>query len=129
MVRAGEGDMSVQTEDGALEARDFRRERLTVGFVTNLVAMTMDVPPREIQARRRTSVVAARARQTAIYLVHCGLGWPLARAAAAFGRDRTTASHAVQLIEDLRDDAAFDARLSVMESCVRQAAGGEGERS
>lgn len=115
--------MSLQIEDGAFEARNFRRERLMVAFVTSLVAMTMDVAPREIEARRRTTVVAARARQTAIYLIHCVLGWPLWRAAAAFGRDRTTASHAVQLIEDLRDDAAFDARLSRMEASLRQAAG------
>jgi hypothetical protein len=27
----------------------------------------------------------------------------------------------VQLIEDLRDDAVFDARLSTMEACLRQA--------
>lgn len=115
--------MSLQIEDrGFAEARDFRRERLMVAFVTSLVAMMMDVPPREIEARRRTTAAAARARQTAIYLIHIVLGWPMWRAAAAFGRDRTTASHAVQLIEDLREDARFDARLSSMEACVRQAA-------
>ncbi len=114
--------MSLQIEEGGFsEARNFRRERLMVGYVTSLVAMIMDVPPREIEARRRTSAVASRARHTAIYLIHVVLGWPMWRAAAAFGRDRTTASHAVQLIEDLREDAAFDARLSAMEACVRQA--------
>lgn len=102
------------------EASTFRRDCLTVAFVTSLVAMVMDVPERELVSRRRTNAVAARARQTAIYLVHIVLGWPLRRAAAAFGRDRTTGSHAVQLIEDLRDDAAFDARLSNMEACLRQ---------
>lgn len=102
------------------EASAFRRDRLTVAFVASLVAMVMDVPDREILTRRRTNVMAARARQTAIYLVHIVLGWPLRRAAAAFGRDRTTGSHAVQLIEDLRDDASFDARLSSMEACLRQ---------
>lgn len=121
--------MSLQMDQAAHEVRDFRRERLTVSFVTSLVAMMMDVPPREIEARRRTTVVAARARQTAIYLIHCGLGWPLWRAAAAFGRDRSTGSHAVQTIEDLRDDAAFDARLSTMEACVRHAAGEPGAPS
>lgn len=119
--------MSLQTDDRAFDdVRNFRRERLMISFVTSLVAVTMDVSPREIEARRRTTAVASRARQTAIYLIHCGLGWPLWRAAAAFGRDRTTASHAVQLIEDLRDDAAFDARLTAMEACVRQAAQGAG---
>jgi chromosomal replication initiation ATPase DnaA len=113
--------MTPQFDDASLREENlFRRDRLTVAFVTSLVAMVMDVPERELLARRRTNAVAARARQTAIYLVHIVLGWPLRRAAAAFGRDRTTGSHAVQLIEDLRDDASFDARLSSMEACLRQ---------
>ncbi len=108
-------------DDASREEVDrFRRDRLTVAFVASLVAMVMDVPERELLSRRRTNALAARARQTAIYLVHVALGWPLRRAAGAFGRDRTTGSHAVQLIEDLRDDAAFDARLSTMEACLRQ---------
>lgn len=114
--------MNLQFEDASAQEVDiFRRDRMTVAFVASLVAMVMDVPQREILARRRTSALAVRARQTAIYLVHIVLGWPLRRAAAAFGRDRTTGSHAVQMIEDLRDDAAFDARLSNMEACLRQA--------
>lgn len=114
--------MNRHFEDASVEeANIFRRDRLTVAFVASLVAMVMDVPEREILARRRTNVPAVRARQTAIYLVHIVLGWPLRRAAAAFGRDRTTGSHAVQQIEDLRDDATFDARLSNMEACLRHA--------
>lgn len=113
--------MSQQFEDASWEeANTFRRDRLTVAFVTSLVAMVMDVSERELLSRRRTNAIASRARQTAIYLVHIVLGWPLRRAAAAFGRDRTTGSHAVQLIEDLRDDASFDARLTNMEACLRQ---------
>ena len=113
--------MSLQFRDAfAEEAETFRRDRLTVAFVASLVAMVMDVPEREILARRRTNALAVRARQTAIYLVHIVLGWPLRRAAGAFGRDRSTGSHAVQQIEDLRDDATFDARLSTMEACLRQ---------
>ena len=115
--------MTLQFEDAsAEEAYIFRRDRMTAAFVASLVAMVMDVPEREILARRRTNALAVRARQTAIYLVHIVLGWPLRRAAAAFGRDRTTGSHAVQMIEDLRDDATFDARLTNMEACLRQVA-------
>jgi len=115
--------MNRQFEDAsAEEANIFRRDRMTVAFVASLVAMVMDVPEREILARHRTSAPAVRARQIAIYLVHLVLGWPLRRAAAAFGRDRTTGGHAVQMIEDLRDDATFDARLSNMEACLRHVA-------
>ncbi len=114
--------MTVQTYDELLEAgRDPRKDRLAAGFVTSLVAMSTGVSPREIAARTRARADAARARQMAMYLTHVAFAWPMARVAAAFGRDRTTASHACHRIEDLRDDAAFDARLSEMEACLRQA--------
>lgn len=102
---------------------DSRRDRLTTAFVTSLVALVMDIPAREIATRSRTSSAAARARHITIYLVHVVLGWQMWRVAAAFSRDRSTASHAVQIIEDLREDPVFDARLSAMEACVQQAVG------
>jgi chromosomal replication initiation ATPase DnaA len=100
---------------------DHRRDRLTVAFVTSLVGLAMDVPVREIAARRRCTHAATRARQIAIYLTHITLAWPLGRVAFAFGRDRTTAGHAVRAVEDLRDDPAIDAHLTSLEACIRQA--------
>ncbi|WP_421737071.1 helix-turn-helix domain-containing protein [Caulobacter sp.] len=100
---------------------DPRRDRLTVAFVTHLVAMATDVSPGDISAHKRTSVAAARARQIAIYLTHVTFHWPLSRVAFAFGRDRTTCGHACHKVEDLRADAAFDARLVALEDCLRQA--------
>jgi chromosomal replication initiation ATPase DnaA len=100
---------------------DPRRDRLTVAFVTHLVAMATDVSPSEIAAQRRTSGAAARARQIAIYLTHVSFHWPLARVAFAFGRDRTTCGHACHKVEDLRENAAFDARMVALEDCLRQA--------
>jgi len=100
---------------------DPRRDRLTVGFVTHLVAMAFDVSPGDIAAHKRTSVAAARARQVAIYLTHVTFHWPLARVAFAFGRDRTTCAHACHKVEDLRENAVFDSRLVELEDCLRQA--------
>lgn len=100
---------------------DSRRDRLTTAFVTSLVALVMDIPAREIVTRSRTNTAAARARHVTIYLVHVVLGWQLWRVAAAFSRDRSTASSAVQIVEDMREDPAFDARLAAMEACVQQA--------
>ncbi len=85
---------------------DPRRDRLTVAFVTHLVAMATDVSPGDISAHKRTSVT---------------FHWPLARVAFAFGRDRTTCAHACHRIEDLREDAGFDAKLVSLEACLRQA--------
>jgi hypothetical protein len=41
--------------------------------------------------------------------------------AFAFNRDRTTCGYACHRIEDMRENAAFDARMSVLEACVKQA--------
>ncbi|WP_297506433.1 helix-turn-helix domain-containing protein [uncultured Caulobacter sp.] len=100
---------------------DPRRDRLTVGFVTHLVSLATGVPAAEINAPKRASHAAVRARQLAIYLTHITYHWSLARVAYAFGRDRTTCGHACRRIEDLREDAAFDRRLSELEACLRQA--------
>jgi len=114
--------MSVQIDEDLWgPPQDFRRDRLTVAFVTSLVALAMDTPARDIASRQRTTVAAARGRQMALYLVHVVLAWPMWRVAAAFGRDRSTASHAVHVIEDLRDDLAFDTLLTELEACIRQA--------
>jgi chromosomal replication initiation ATPase DnaA len=100
---------------------DPRRDRLTVGFVTHLVSLATGVPAAEISAPRRATHAAVRARQLAIYLTHITFHWPLTRVAFAFGRDRTTCGHACRKIEDMREDATFDRRLSDLEACLRQA--------
>lgn len=99
---------------------EFRRDRLHAAFITSLVALATDLPAREIAGRTRSSQAATRARQVAIYLAHVTLSWSLARAAFAFGRDRTTAGVAVRAVEDLRDDPGMDARIAELESCLRQ---------
>jgi len=100
---------------------DPRRDRLMVGFVTHLVSLATGIPATEINTARRVSNAAVRARHLAIYLTHITFHWPLHRVAFAFGRDRTTCGHACRRIEDLREDAAFDRRLTELEACLRQA--------
>ncbi len=63
---------------------------------------------------------AARARQLAMYLTHVVLGQSLTAVGAAFGRDRTTVSYACALIEDMRDDQAFDADVTRLETLLEQ---------
>lgn len=121
--RVDEDIMTLQDHDDLFGLPpDYRRDRLTVAFITSLVGLASDVPAREIIARaRRSSQTATRARQMCIYLAHVTLSWPLARVAQAFGRDRTTASLAVRAVEDLRDDPLVDAHLADLEACIRQA--------
>jgi chromosomal replication initiation ATPase DnaA len=81
--------------------------------------MATGVSPGDIRSRTRNRAEAARARQIAMYLSHVTVEWPLTRVGAAFDRDRTTAGYACHLVEDLRDDADFDAHLSIMETCLK----------
>jgi chromosomal replication initiation ATPase DnaA len=91
------------------------------GFVLDLVALATGVPSAALRSRTRNHARAARARQIAMYLAYVGYSWPLKRVGLAFGRDRTTAGYACRLIEDLRDDRAFDAELERLEDCLRTA--------
>jgi chromosomal replication initiation ATPase DnaA len=51
-----------------------------------------------------------------MYLAHVSFGLSYSEIGRAFGRDRTTAAHACQLIEDRRDDPAVDAVLGALEN-------------
>ena len=64
----------------------------------------------------------AFARQVAMYLAHVTFGLNLTTVGRAFGRDRTTVSHACALIEDARDDPDFDRTLEVLEAIAKHLA-------
>ncbi len=95
-------------EDGA-------RARLT----RSLVAYAFGVEEHELDASTRRGAKIAFARQVAMYLTHIAYELSLSRVAAAFGRDRTTVAHACHLIEDCRDERAFDERLDELEAVLR----------
>lgn len=97
------------------ELEDRARARLAV----QAVAYGLGVAPEDIDAPTRGSSRAAFARQLAIYLTHISFELSLARTAAAFGRDRSTAAYACHRIEDRRDDADFDSFLDELETCLR----------
>lgn len=61
----------------------------------------------------------AFARQVAMYLAHVACGLTLTEVGQVFCRDRTTVAHACCLVEDLRDDPAFDRSLELLESVLQ----------
>jgi chromosomal replication initiation ATPase DnaA len=61
----------------------------------------------------------ALARQVAMYLAHVACGLTLTEVGRVFARDRTTVAHACCLVEDLRDDTAFDRSLELLEAVLR----------
>jgi chromosomal replication initiation ATPase DnaA len=78
-------------------------------------AAAFAVPVGELISTTRRSAYVAFARQSAMYLAHVTFGLNYREVARAFGRDRTTAAHACQLIEERRDDPAVDAVLGWLE--------------
>ena len=79
------------------------------------VAAAFAVPLVELRARTRRPRTVAFARQSAMYLAHVVFGLTLTDVGRAFGRDRTTAAYACELIENRRDDPVLDAALETLE--------------
>jgi len=84
--------------------------------VTVATAAAFAVPVGELISTTRRSAYVAFARQSAMYLAHVTFGLNYTEVARAFRRDRTTAAHACQLIEERRDDPAVDAVLGSLEN-------------
>lgn len=96
---------------------DEARARLT----REAVAFAFGVEPDAMAGPTRGASDIALARQVAMYLAHISFELSLSRVGQAFGRDRTTASHACHVVEDRRDDPDFDERLDRLESFLRSA--------
>ncbi len=79
------------------------------------VATAFAVPLAELRAATRRPCAIAFARQSAMYLAHVVFGLTLTEVGRAFGRDRTTAAHACERVEDRRDDPVLDAVLQALE--------------
>ncbi len=90
--------------------------RSAVLRVVTLVSQHDNVPVSLIFSAARCRLGVARARQLAMYLTHVILGESLTAVGVAFGRDRTTVSYACGLIEDMRDDPHFDAKVTALEA-------------
>lgn len=105
------------TPRDARAACDAAKARL----VQDVVAFAFGEPVEEIAAATRRAKGPALARQAAMYLTHVACGMSLGRVAVAFGRDRSTVSHACSLIEDRRDEPGFDACIGRLEAFLRAA--------
>ena len=96
--------------DGIAQARSRRVEAC--------VAHVFSVRHEALRAATRGPAHVALARQAAMYLCHTALGYSLTSVGRLFERDRTTVSHACRLVEDRRDDKAFDILMACLERSV-----------
>jgi len=100
--------------DGSLEAK--------VRSVHEAVATVYRIEKRLLGHPTRGRSRVAFARQVAMYLAHVTFGLTLTTVGRAFGRDRTTVSHACALVEDARDNPEFDHTLEVLEAIAKRLA-------
>jgi chromosomal replication initiation ATPase DnaA len=92
-----------------------QRQRL---LVEQTVAQVFGVRVQDLKSASRGRAEAAFARQVAMYLDHVSCGHSLTEVGNLFERDRTTVAHACKLVEDRRDDPAFDRALELLEWAV-----------
>lgn len=86
--------------------------------IERLVGCVFGVEEVEIGRTSRGCAATALARQVAMYLTHVVCGMSLTEVGSLFDRDRTTVAHACGLIEDRRDDPAFDRVLELLEHSI-----------
>ena len=96
---------------GSQQRMDINNAYLAV----SLVGYALQIKAERILQAARGPRDLVRARQTAMYLTHVGLGMSLSRVAAAFERDRSTVAYACHRIEEMRDEAEFDIWLETLE--------------
>lgn len=96
---------------------DEARARLAMG----MAAFAVGISPLRIASLARGRNAAAFGRQLAMYLCHVAFEMSLGRVALAFARDRSTVGHACHVVEDRRDDPAFDAWIASLENALRDA--------
>ncbi len=83
-----------------------------------VVSSIFKISKDQIFSPERGKASVAFARQTAMYLTHITCGHSYTDIGCFFGRDRTTVSHACQLIEDKREDPDIDWSLDLMEHSI-----------
>ncbi|MEL6298950.1 MAG: helix-turn-helix domain-containing protein [Pseudomonadota bacterium] len=103
-----------------LEAMDRLRAHAALrNCLERLVAGVFQVDETLLSQPTRGRADIARARQVAMYLAHTVFELSLTETGLAFNRDRTTVSHACLVVEDGRDDPAFDRAIEIMERSAR----------
>ncbi len=102
--------------------------RIPLGPIEDLVAGALGVAAADLRTPGRGRAPVAFARQTAMYLAHTGLGLNYSEVGRLFRRDRTTAAHACQVVEERRDDPRIEATLTQLErACASLIGDGAGE--
>ena len=89
--------------------------RTVCRVVSQITAEMLSLLGDRVIVRRDRRRPSCHVRQIAMYVCHVALQMTLSEIGTAFGRDRTTVGHSCHVVEDRRDDAAFDEFVSAIE--------------
>ncbi len=89
-------------------------DRVYMEIAVAMTAGLLDATVEDVTGDGR-SARTVLARQVAMYVAAVGFGMSYSRVGAALGRDRSTVAHAIRIIEDRREDPAFDEWLNALE--------------
>jgi hypothetical protein len=95
--------------------------RMVCRIVGHMTSEIFGLVAFRVQLRRDRRRTLCHVRQIAMYVCHVALRIPLQEIGLAFGRDRTTVGHACHVVEDRRDDPAFDEFVATLERIVSSA--------
>ncbi|MBC2884715.1 hypothetical protein H7Q97_04770 [Ochrobactrum sp. CM-21-5] len=113
--------LSLDSVGAMSNATDGRRQERTLELcdaLIDLLAASFGVKGAELRSPMRCRREVARVRQIGMYVAHTSCKMAMSEVAVGFARDRTTVMHACHLVEDLRDDADFDAVVTTFERIV-----------
>ncbi len=96
------------------------------GIVRQVTAEMLMLVGDRVRLRRDRRRSSCHVRQIAMYVSHVVLQISLTDIGQVFGRDRTTVSHACNVVEDRRDDVAFDDFVAAVERVVSAVFGAGG---
>jgi chromosomal replication initiation ATPase DnaA len=106
----------METDEQVLEDR----WRATLALA--LASYALGIPPEKVATKARTRR-AALARIAAMYLARIAFNMSATRVGAAFGRDRSTVTHACRQMEDWREEPTFDRWVEALERSAEAAPG------
>lgn len=89
------------------------------GLLEQTVARAFDVELGLMRSPTRGRARVAMARQVAMYLAHIACGLSLTDVGELFDRDRTTVAHACEVVEDRREEPAFDRAIELLENVTK----------
>lgn len=98
--------------DKDIVRQDAQRAQLIIAAVS----LEFGTPSLDIRSKTRGANDVCLARQISMYLMNVIYGVSLTRIGRVFNRDRSTASHACNVVEDYREDPFLDQKITRLET-------------